>query len=662
MDFLKNIEKVSFQYDGIYMKQKATEINTIEKEDEIITEYFFENGVKVTNIARRIEKYDAYEWVTWFENAGEEKSGIFSDINDANAVFEFEKDIMPESRAFVPLENKLLVYNPTGAAAVGREEFFCYTGKEVNNSLTGSLLPNKRFEYKADGGRSSQKTAPFFNINRENCGVMVAIGWTGQWKCSIERDEKDVEVKTGIENVEFYLKPGERIRTSSVVIMRYNCSLEESFNKWRRLTREHYSLIGSEGRDKFAPLCFSLWGGMPSEKMVERIRGVGRRKLGYEYVWIDAGWNGCFKEQSLNEFEGEWAGCVGDWRINVNHHSDEFKEVKKAVAEEGLKLILWFEPERARKGTVLAAEHPEYFLKMRDKEGNENINYLLNLGDEKAFNYCYGFLSEMIEKLDIECYRQDFNFNPLDYWRQNDEDGRCGINEIKHINGLYRLWDMLLERFPGLIIDNCASGGRRIDIETMRRSVPLWRSDAQCPANPVPEIAQAHTMGFSLWMPHSSTGVGRLWGDEYRIRSAYGAGMTSNYWYSASDEFTITEEQEGWVKKYNNEFLKIRPYFSGDFYALTVNSLDDGAWCAYQLDRPENKDGVIVIFRRANSPYEKAVFDIKGLKCNENIQFCDADSNEIFEFNSEELNKGFSAEMKERRSSKILFYKKTDKR
>ena len=113
-------------------------------------------------------------------------------------------------------------------------------------------------------------------------------------------------------------------------------------------------------------------------------------------------------------------------------------------------------------------EQPEYFL----GDGNpEPWNNLLDLGNEDAWKYIFGTLSGLIESIGIDCYRQDFNFAPLGYWRHNDAEDRRGIHEIKHINGLYRLWDALLGRFPHLIIDNCASGGRRIDIEMLRRSI-----------------------------------------------------------------------------------------------------------------------------------------------------------------------------------------------
>ena len=51
------------------------------------------------------------------------------------------------------------------------------------------------------------------------------------------------------------------------------------------------------------------------------------------------------------------------------------------------------------------------------------------------------------------------------------------MTEIEYVMGLYRMWDEIMERFPYIFIDNCASGGRRIDLETNMRSIPMWRSD-----------------------------------------------------------------------------------------------------------------------------------------------------------------------------------------
>jgi hypothetical protein len=46
------------------------------------------------------------------------------------------------------------------------------------------------------------------------------------------------------------------------------------------------------------------------------------------------------------------------------------------------------------------------------------------------------------------------------------------------------------------------------------------------------------------------------------------------------------------------EFRALRPYYRGDFYPLTEYSTSDEAWTAFQWDRPEERDGIILAFRR----------------------------------------------------------------
>lgn len=86
----------------------------------------------------------------------------------------------------------------------------------------------------------------------------------------------------------------------------------------------------------------------------------------------------------------------------------------------------------------------------------------------------------MIEENALDWLRIDFNISPLGPWRENDAPDRRGANEIRYVAGLRRLWRSLRKKFPQLVIDNCASGGRRLEFEALRYSIPLWASDMQC--------------------------------------------------------------------------------------------------------------------------------------------------------------------------------------
>ena len=66
-------------------------------------------------------------------------------------------------------------------------------------------------------------------------------------------------------------------------------------------------------------------------------------------------------------------------------------------------------------------------------------------------------------------YRQDFNLDPLPHWQHADAPDRQGITEIKYLEGLHAYWERIQTTWPDARLEGCASGGRRIDLETIDR-------------------------------------------------------------------------------------------------------------------------------------------------------------------------------------------------
>ncbi len=120
--------------------------------------------------------------------------------------------------------------------------------------------------------------------------------------------------------------------------------------------------------------------------------------------------------------------------------------------------------------------------------------------DPAARRWLTDLLSSRISEYGIDIYRNDFNIDPLGFWRANDAADRQGMTEIRYVEGHYAMWDELRAKHPGLWIDNCASGGRRIDIETLMRSVPLWRSDTCCSPGHA-EWDQAQNCAIAQYVP-----------------------------------------------------------------------------------------------------------------------------------------------------------------
>ncbi len=638
----------SFNYDGT--PAALEKIKEYEENGRLNTEYSVGN-LTVTNSFK--QNGDTYEWVNWFENRSSSDTKIISEVYDCDVFVPLKKDCLPESRAFLADGECTLVYSPKGSSWAN-DEFTCDVESfEDSNRKAASLFARDRKYFSAVGGRSSQKFLPMFDINQGDSGYIIAVGWTGQWFCEMNRDEDGMRIKSGIEELSFVLRPGERIRTSSFVIMPYSNGIAKAHNDWRRYIKSE-SIIGKGKRISHAPLSVNLWGGMESKTLVERANFVGERSMGFEFFWIDAGWCGHSMQDSPNEFEGDWYDNVGSWNVNPYNHPDGFKEVAKAIKNNGMKFLLWFEPERVRRGTDLEKEHPEFLL-----SNGDDGSLLVDLGNEKAWQWCFDMISKTVRELDIKCYRQDFNFDPLPFWRNADEENRKGIHEIKHIMGLYRLWESLLEEFPELIIDNCASGGRRIDIETLKCSVPLWRSDYQCPANHDVAVAQCHTAALSGWIPYHGTSVGRIV-DLYRFRSCYTTALGNNFIYSATENpDDIGEEKIDFIRKMNAEYKKVRAIMECDYYPLTPPTADKSCWCAMQFDDSEKGEGVILAYRREKAPYTSASFRLGNVKPECDYEFTDADSGEKEILNGKELiENGYMITISEKRTARVVFIKK----
>ncbi len=648
------MERFDFLYGEKSFLSLSPETNTEQKAEETVTTYTMGN-LRITHRERRYEEFAALEWVNVFENIGSEDTEILSNLWDAIGRFSLKEDPAPLRAAYIPRKEFEVILHAPAGSDLSVKEFYANTDYLQNDFASPyHLQKGKTYTYSANGGRSSDARAPFFHLRQGDRGLFFAIGWTGQWKMEITRGKDAVTWKTGLENAHFRLLPEEKIRTSSVLVMSYEGSEAEGHNRFRRLLKQHFCPLGKGGRPQYAPLSAQLWGGMTSEVMKSRIAKLQEYQIPAEYVWIDAGWYGDYEKPCIDEFEGDWGRCTGDWQVNFHIHPRRLLDVAKTARDAGMKLLLWFEPERAHPETPLVKAHPEWFFL-----STQGGHALLNLGHPEAWQYAFDTISDLIEKLDISCYRQDFNMYPYGYWKRGDRprEDRQGISEIRHIMGLYRLWDALMERFPHLLIDNCASGGKRIDIETLRRSVPLWRSDRMCQANYPEIVTQTHNTTFSLWMPYSGTSTGRKF-DSYRIRSAYAGGMTLNYTYTEYDPFGEDPLEMGELKRYCEEYLRARSFFSEDMYMLTAPSDSEDVWSAVQFHRPETGEGILQIFRRENAPYEKASYPLGGLEADRRYAFEDADAGETVFFDGKLLTKtGFPAELLEKRTAKLWFYR-----
>ena len=114
-----------------------------------------------------------------------------------------------------------------------------------------------------------------------------------------------------------------------------------------------------------------------------------------------------------------------------------------------------------------------------------------------------------------------------------------------------------------------------------------------------------------------------------------------------------------WAQKTLSQYTAVRKYYYGDFYPLSEYSRDKSVWMAYQMHRPDLDEGLVLAFRRDQSPYSRAHFPLLGLETGGNDSIKNLDSgSEVKKTGRELVDKGLTIEMKDRRSTSMITYKR----
>ncbi len=465
-----------------------------------------------------------------------------------------------------------------------------YTAVDYEPFAT-TLEPNKALHIATEGGRGTNTVLPNFNLAWQNTGVIAVLGWPGQWAADVSRDEgRNVQIQAGQEGTHFILHPGESVRTPSVVLQFYTGEWIRGQNLWRQWMLAHNTpRPGGELPPPHMAACSSHWyGEMIRADEASQMMFIDRyleEKLPLDYWWMDAGW---YKHL------GDWPS-TGTWEVDPARYPRGLRAITDHGRGKGVRSIVWHEPERVHPGTWLYEQHPEWLL------GEDGKQKLLNLGDPEARQWAIDHFTKHIREQGIDLYRQDFNIDPLGFWRAHDAPDRQGITEIRYIEGYLAYWDALREAFPNMLIDSCASGGRRNDIETLQRSVPLLRSDFILE----PVSQQNHSYGIALWVPLYGTGQRAF--DAYTFRSQMTPFLNACY------DMRVKDADYESLRRLFGQWQQINRYYYGDYYPLTPYSPDSTQWMGWQFHRADLNEGMIQMFRRGESAYESIRATLRGL-------------------------------------------------
>ena len=598
----------SFDFDGVSYADhiKKWKKSVDKSEGEWIVTY--KNGKVTARSEISLDKDTAsVEWTNYFINDGDADSPVISNIQ--------------------AIDSSVSVANPQFTTAEGSLPSI-YDFQPIHVDLVKSA----EYTMSTMGGRSSQGAFPYFEIYNGEYGVFGAIGWTGDWSAKFVNQDGVIRITAGMQKTNIALHAGEDMRTPMIMLQFYRGDQADGHNAFRQLMLKNYSPKDEEGKTFTSlPVFVSIDASRGEDYMIATLKNVLQKNRQFDGMWIDATWYGDIKAGSDLDSSG-WADQVGNWYfIKDLYPNGNMLKTSDWLEENDKELLVWFEPERVMANTAVANEHPEWVL--GDLNSKERL--LFDFSKDDARDYMIDLIDGLIKKNKIDWYRQDFNMDPASKWKLGDEGkNRVGMTEIKYITNLYYFLDELVARNPGLMIDNCASGGKRLDLEMMSRSFPLWRTDISTSADKggTPDSIRSISYNLSWWIPLHGGGYPNYLPNDtsttYNMRCYFtGGSMRASY------------QEEGSINDIVDAYYEYRDLLSGEYYMLDYGMHEqiETKPSAYEYYRPEQGRGIIMAFCPAKGETCEVVFKLKGLDADATYRVEVQDSGDSMEFSGKEL-------------------------
>ena len=556
-------------------------------------------------------KYGAMAWTVYFRNPGQGKSPVISDVDAADMDFPGEKPLL----------------------------------KGILGDLNNQYAPYCRdlscedVRFYSDLGRPTHVYFPYFNLECGDGGCFLAIGWGGTWEANFHWNGSATRfIGRGTNGLKTYLLPGECIRTPRMQLVPYEGRDEdEATNKWRRWYVDRI-LPRDRGRqlEPFSATWLAGDTGLPnsdgsiSERYftwrpsMEKMLSEGIKP---DFRWFDAGW---YVDPAGNSVPVDWWATVGTWELDREKWpGDSFRQSTDFAREHGMRTLMWFEPERVTDVDNLVKN---WGYKKEWALGDPGGAQGNDIGQKECLDWTAGRILHTLDECGVELYREDNNFNARACWAALDAEDRVGITENRAVAGHYELWDRIIafekEKGGCTFVDSCAGGGGRNDLESMRRGVPLLRSDSD---RTTTSLRLSMTTSFNKWIPFCGAScteqVGQLdpdgKRDKYIFRASYLPALNLNAQWTQDPNTDFDMIRWGFA-----EWDRIKKYLLKDFYVLTPwhREQEKADWTAFCY--MDGDEGALFAFRMEECEADTVRLTMRRWKEGEVHILTDADTGE----------------------------------
>jgi alpha-galactosidase len=297
-------------------------------------------------------------------------------------------------------------------------------------------------------------------------------------------------------------------------------------------------------------------------------------------------------------------------------------------------------------GSRLAVEHPEWVYRNQVK-----------LEIPAARDWLFDAMSTAIDEAGAAWIRYDMNQgyfkpDPLTAWSERDTADTQGLTQIRYLLGEYDLFDRLRSKYPNMAIESCASGGRRIDLETIRRAHTFWKSDET--NNLV--IARSQETGANYFLPGGLLNTnlpGASAATTFDLHSLFAGplGFATNW-------TTLDAAGRDRVRRAIADYKSIRHLLAKDYYPLFPQTFDEKQWIGWEFFDAEAGEGFLVVLRPKQSAVASSVVRLQGVEPDKSYELNFLDGSDARTVAGSELSAGMELTLDPAGSKVVRFRSK----
>jgi alpha-galactosidase len=309
---------------------------------------------------------------------------------------------------------------------------------------------------------------------QENEGNVLAgtLAWSGNYQIAFEVDPlHNLRFMAGINPYAsaYTLAPGQEFTTPAFLFTYSTTGKGGASRSLHRWARKHRIPQGDGNRltllNNWEATYFDF-----NEEKITTLFNDGK-KLGVDLFLLDDGWFGN-KYPRNNDHTS-----LGDWQENKTKLPHGLGYLVKEAEKAGIKFGIWLEPEMVSPKSELYEKHPDWVLKLPNREEYYFRNQLvLDLSNPKVQDFVFGIVDNVMTQNPSLAYIK-WDCNAVIYNAFSATNPNPSHLYVDYVQGLYKVMERVHTKYPKLPLMLCSGGGGRVDYGSLRYFTEFWPSD-----------------------------------------------------------------------------------------------------------------------------------------------------------------------------------------